>query len=291
MARRGVPQDEVFQAADALLADGERPTVERVRGALGRGSPNALAPVLESWWAQLAQRLTQVQGLPSVPTPVGEAFAHAWHTALEAGRAHGEALVAPERAAVADVLAKAEAASAEERAQRARLETQLLRSQGEATAYQSALAISEQRNSDLLRERADQQAELQALSVRLDATLARHHLVVQQAEDARTAAATEREALRTHVVQVEDRAHAEIDRLRQEARALKAEAATQSRHHATALRDAQRAMHVAQREASAQAARAETLGAQLKRLTQPAKARPVATAKRVPQAPRVRSTK
>jgi hypothetical protein len=288
---RGVPQDEVFQAADALLAAGERPTVERVRLALGRGSPNALAPVLERWWAQLAQRLAQRLTLPGVPEAVGAAFAQVWEVALEAGRTHAEAAVAPERAALAHVLDKAEAASAEERALRARLETQLATARGDATAAHAALAISEQRNSDLLRERADQKAELQALSVRLDATLARHHAVVLQADTERAAAATERETLQAHVVQVEDRAHVEIDRLRQEAKAVKSELAAQAREHATALREAQRAMHAAQREASAQAARAETLGAQLARLTQAAKVRPVAPTKRASPAPRARSTK
>lgn len=35
----GVPETDVFAAADAVLERGERPTVERVRQELGRGSP------------------------------------------------------------------------------------------------------------------------------------------------------------------------------------------------------------------------------------------------------------
>lgn len=35
----GVPETDVFAAADRVLARGERPTVERVRIELGRGSP------------------------------------------------------------------------------------------------------------------------------------------------------------------------------------------------------------------------------------------------------------
>lgn len=34
----GIPEDEVFAAANAVLARGERPTVERVRLEPGRGS-------------------------------------------------------------------------------------------------------------------------------------------------------------------------------------------------------------------------------------------------------------
>jgi len=48
----GVPEHEVFAAADAVLARGERPTVERVRMELGRGSPARVGGLLDQWWAQ-----------------------------------------------------------------------------------------------------------------------------------------------------------------------------------------------------------------------------------------------
>jgi hypothetical protein len=54
---RGVQQHEVNAAADALLAQQVRPTVERVRLKIGHGSPNTLAPMLERWFADLAPRL------------------------------------------------------------------------------------------------------------------------------------------------------------------------------------------------------------------------------------------
>ncbi|TLY49659.1 MAG: hypothetical protein E6K53_12920 [Gammaproteobacteria bacterium] len=44
---RGITQDRVNQAADALLARGERPTIEKVRAELGTGSPNTLLRLLE----------------------------------------------------------------------------------------------------------------------------------------------------------------------------------------------------------------------------------------------------
>jgi hypothetical protein len=43
---RGVQLEEVWASADAVLAQGERPTIERVRQHLGRGSPNTVAPML-----------------------------------------------------------------------------------------------------------------------------------------------------------------------------------------------------------------------------------------------------
>jgi len=252
---RGVSQEDFAAAADALLTAGERPTVERVRLALGRGSPNTLGPMLDIWWAGLARRLRTQLALPGVPEELGSAFAQLWAHALAAGQAHAEAQVAPERAALAEVMTQAEAASAEERAARARLEQQLAAALSDAKAFQSALAISEQRNSDLLRELAGQKENLQALSVRLDATSARHHLVVQQAETERAAAAAERESLQAHVRQVEERAYGEVDRTRQELKAMKAQLAALSRDHATVLRgrdlaqrQADSALQKAQRE-------------------------------------------
>ncbi|NDZ18984.1 hypothetical protein C7T35_21945 [Variovorax sp. WS11] len=54
---RGIQEDDVFAAADALLAEGKRPTIERVRLKIGRGSPNTVSPMLERWFATLGERL------------------------------------------------------------------------------------------------------------------------------------------------------------------------------------------------------------------------------------------
>lgn len=64
---RGITEQEVFEAADALLIRGERPTIERVRQELGRGSPNTVNPMLDAWWTSLAERLrgAQAPGLPA----------------------------------------------------------------------------------------------------------------------------------------------------------------------------------------------------------------------------------
>ncbi len=63
---RGITDQDVFEAADALLARRERPTIERVRQELGRGSPNTINPHLDTWWAALGKRVGGVQanGLP-----------------------------------------------------------------------------------------------------------------------------------------------------------------------------------------------------------------------------------
>jgi hypothetical protein len=59
---RGVQEHQVWAAADMLLTEGLRPTIERVRQKLGGGSPNTVSPMLERWFATLATRLTKGPG-------------------------------------------------------------------------------------------------------------------------------------------------------------------------------------------------------------------------------------
>lgn len=62
---RGITEEEVHQAADAIVGRGERPTIERIRAELGRGSPNTVNRHLDAWWAQLSKRLApQADDLP-----------------------------------------------------------------------------------------------------------------------------------------------------------------------------------------------------------------------------------
>ena len=37
---RGITEEDVRGAADAIVGRGERPTIDRIRAELGRGSPN-----------------------------------------------------------------------------------------------------------------------------------------------------------------------------------------------------------------------------------------------------------
>lgn len=90
---RGVQQDDVWAAADALIAEGLRPTIERVRQKIGRGSPNTVSPMLDAWFATLGSRLG-VGGIKEtakdVPTPVQQAAIKLWETALVCARKNAE---------------------------------------------------------------------------------------------------------------------------------------------------------------------------------------------------------
>ena len=88
-ASRGVQPDEVCAAADAVLSQGERPTIERVRAHLGRGSPNTVAPMLDAWYASLAKRLEANNGefgsneQGTLPAPVARAAKALWGRAQQ----------------------------------------------------------------------------------------------------------------------------------------------------------------------------------------------------------------
>jgi hypothetical protein len=72
---KGIGPAEVEEAAIALLRGGERPTTERVRKRIGRGSPNTIAPFLDAWWGKLFEKFRQ--------TPAAEFFGEAATTVSE----------------------------------------------------------------------------------------------------------------------------------------------------------------------------------------------------------------
>ncbi len=89
--RRGITEADVWSAADALLLEGRRPTIEGVRQRIGRGSPNTVMTYLDTWFGRLGRRLQAPEGtegeVGTVPSPVADAATHLWHVALEAARA------------------------------------------------------------------------------------------------------------------------------------------------------------------------------------------------------------
>jgi chromosome segregation ATPase len=86
-ARRAkrISQADVFTAADVLLVEGHRPTIDRVRMKLGRGSPNTINDHLDAWWAKLGSRLRDLPGqeFPQLPERVAQSLQQLWIAALE----------------------------------------------------------------------------------------------------------------------------------------------------------------------------------------------------------------
>ena len=132
---RGITENDVFTACDALVLAGERPTIERVRQKIGRGSPNTVSPMLDTWFRGLGRRLQDPGAFappPDIPEPMMQAAQHFWEVAQAGARADLEERVVErlqpmqtevDRALSAQALAVAERNSEASRAQDARQET------------------------------------------------------------------------------------------------------------------------------------------------------------------------
>lgn len=265
----GVPENEVFAAADAVLARGERPTVERVRLELGRGSPARVGGLLDQWWASLAERLSCETRLPTLPAGVSQAFVAVWQQAIHLAQAVAEQGLSEqrqvvtaerERVAVVEDQARQDAALARQHAMVAQAAQQVSETRLadlEALLEQRAtqiLDLQQQRDS-LLRERGDGQQHSQTLH--------------QELNDLRRKAEQERVAQEIYVRGVEDRAHREVDRAREESKHMTAqvkEAGYQLEHFQQRIEGAQDALGQALQNAAAQLARGDTLEQQLVQL-------------------------
>jgi hypothetical protein len=216
----GVPETEVFAAADAVLARGERPTVERVRTELGRGSPARIGQLLERWWEVLAQRLKGHALLPDLPGEVAQGFAEAWRLALVHAETNARATLTEERNALFAeqttltqerklweiALAEAQSDAAESTAKLAQAGTQLRERQ--ALTDQLVAQVD-----DLRHQRDRLQAHAEQHLAQLDILRA------------------ERESAHDHVRMVEDRAHQQVDQARQELKQMQQQLEREQREH------------------------------------------------------------
>jgi chromosome segregation ATPase len=269
----GVPEADVFAAADRVLERGQRPTVERVRLELGRGSPARLGQLLEAWWDALAKRLAGETRLPALPTAASAAFTELWRVAMDEARALAQREFDEQRAALDADRAQWET----ERASWALRITEAEGAQAEAEATRTQ-ALARWEDVQRLATQLEQQAvaaterqkalETQLLSADHDRRELQEHLGVREA-----AAAQERELAAQHLRSVEDRSHAEIDRARQETKGLRTDLERAERAHQQAAREAldrdselRQRLAQAERSAGEHAARARALEEQLARL-------------------------
>jgi hypothetical protein len=83
-------RERVAEAANALAERGLKPTVARIRAALGGGSPNDLAPALKSWREARTEDPTAAasqQGVERggrIPPPIADLAQELWRRALAA---------------------------------------------------------------------------------------------------------------------------------------------------------------------------------------------------------------
>jgi len=247
----GVPETAVFEAADAVLARGERPTVERVRLELGRGSPARVGALLDQWWEQLASRLRGETRMPGLPAEVAQAFTAVWQQATVQAQAVVELSVTAQRQVLME-----ERELLAEREEQGRQEAARIRQQGaEAAAARQAAetrladlaTLLEQRMTqidDLRRQRDELSSQRDEARTETAGLREQLHAVRSQAEQARI-------DQERYTRDVEDRAFREIDRAREESKSLALQVkdgAERLQHANKAVRDAQAALGKAQEE-------------------------------------------
>lgn len=262
----GVPETDVFAAADAVLARGDRPTVERVRLELGRGSPARVGGLLDIWWSRLAERLSGETRLPALPAEVSQAFVQVWQQAIHLASGVAELSLSDQRQVVA-----AERERVAEVEEQARRESATFR-QRAAEAADARQAV-ETRLADLELWLEQRQLQIEDL-VQQRSTLVserdhaqQHGLqLLEQLQNAQLKAEREREAQETYARGVEERAHREVDRAREENKGVLAQLKSANRQleqFQRRLAAIQVELSKAEQKAVAQQSRGDTLERQL----------------------------
>ena len=151
---RGVQPDEVWAAADAVLAQCERPTIERVRAHLGRGSPNTVAPMLDAWYGSLAKRLDGgddgVGEQGALPAPVLRAAKALWGRAQQHAQEQAAQSVQVDRDALENLVERLAA-------ERIALDQEQQRLNERSEALGAALQAKDHQIADLMRQVTDLQ--------------------------------------------------------------------------------------------------------------------------------------
>lgn len=244
---RGVQMEEVWAAADAVLSLGERPTIERVRQQLGRGSPNTVGPMLDGWYSSLAKRLQAApsksaqdehESLEPIPAPVLRAAKTMWGRAVQ----QSEQLAASNFAQRREEL-RVEAEALQKAQGELDLETRRLADR--SAAYELALQARDSQIADLGRLTQDLQQQLlnsqqileaasaDCVQLRLAADTDRRRQEIRDVEHQ-----SERARLEARAQAQERRLNAEVDRARQESKKLALQLENDSKKGAKSHSDA-----------------------------------------------------
>lgn len=251
---RGVQTADVWDAADAVLMAGQRPTIERVRQKLGRGSPNTVAPMLEAWFAQLGQRLGSMSGggagnaaVPGAMTTPGQPQPPA--TVLDMAQSLWDAALGQAQKATQQQWESAQAELAQQRseltADRAELERERQTLAQQHSTLEQMLALSRTQVADLTRRLADadvwrleKEQSVAVLTNRLEDLRLQHKQLQQRLDDTVAAQAQERQRLQDRATENEHRLLNEVDLARQEAKAARQTLANQQKQREEAARQA-----------------------------------------------------
>lgn len=171
MAREGITQAQVFNAADAISSAGQNPTVASIRAKLGTGSFTTITAHLRAWKEQV---ITSEPDTSDVPEEVTAALGRAAEIVWKAANEHFARELTALRKAADEIALKAYAEADEARAEIERLE-EVVENDRETITAQAEHVTNLTEHHTALRniveslktERAELRAELKAADARI----------------------------------------------------------------------------------------------------------------------------
>lgn len=225
---RGITETDVWQAADALLLAGDRPTIERVRQQLGRGSPNTVSPHLDTWFRGLGARIQDPRAFAApaaVPDAIQQAAVHFWQVALTNARAQVDSELTRERQGLAELQIQLEetrlALAQEEDRQLARREGMV----AAMRAMEAQLQTANDRGASLEQHLAESARETEALRAQCSSLAHDKEALRLQLEGERASHEAARVKMEERAAAHEQRWSLEVDRAREAAKQTQAQLA------------------------------------------------------------------
>lgn len=231
---RGIQYEDVAQAADALLHEGLRPTIERIRQRIGRGSPNTVSPMLERWFGALGQRLQggeapqeQMHGLPPA---LWQASQDWWQQARHEAEQLAAAAYRADRDALLAQSQQLEQDRAQLNAREIALGERLQAMEESLQLCTQQLQESNERWKASQRSLAQRETEITAQHGLLEKLTAQHAALQLRIEAVQAQADAERQAMEERHHNHERRWMAEVDRARQHTKQVVQQLQEQERH-------------------------------------------------------------
>ncbi len=233
---RGVQQADIWAAADELIAEGLRPTIERVRQKMGRGSPNTVSPMLDAWFASLGARLAvnqNITDIDAIPPLVYQSMEKLWEMALVNARKEAALQTARIQASLEEK-GVALASQAAALARREQLQAERMAANEEALVA-SRMQVEELRaqSAHFRQSVKDRETETALLRARIEAIERDWEAARRKAEDESALQARERVRADERAASTERRLLQEVDRARQETRLLRVSTADGEKRNAS----------------------------------------------------------
>lgn len=224
---KGIQQEDVWAAADSLIAEGQKPTIERVRQKIGRGSPNTVSPMLEAWFATLGARIginKEVEAPGDIPKVLQHALKDAWTIALSLGREESALEIVHAQADLAQGTRRLNerAIELDQMEQVSWIKREALEDALEAARSSTDDAMARLRESQELARRREK--EIQGLQQKLAVIEAERDLERRSNQDAVAGYIEERKKSEERAQATQRKWLEEIDRARQETKKISSEA-------------------------------------------------------------------